>query len=265
MVTVRTAAPSDVDDLLALLPGDPTDLRRRQFADALAAGALGWCFVAPAPLRGLSGMAVLRPGHLLGLDEVALLHVVPAARRAGVGRALVAAALGAATTGQVVAAVPQPNLAARALLAGAGWAVSGRLDGLAEDGVLVLRTANRPAPQPNRLYHLALRRDWERALQEGVYRTSTLGLTLAQVGFVHLAFARQVAGVAARFYRDVEEPVVLLTLDRARLRGMVVVEPVPGADEVFPHLYAPLEPGAVLDVTPLPHDGGGRLVVPDLG
>jgi uncharacterized protein (DUF952 family) len=50
------------------------------------------------------------------------------------------------------------------------------------------------------LFHIARRGDWEAAQLVGAYRISTLNLTLEQQGFIHLSFARQVRGVADRFY-----------------------------------------------------------------
>jgi uncharacterized protein (DUF952 family) len=95
------------------------------------------------------------------------------------------------------------------------------------------------------LFHIARRADWERARRDGAYRVSTLGRTLEQEGFIHLSFAHQVPGVARRFYRD-EPDLVLLELDPAALRAELRVEPVPGGDERFPHLYGPLPPDAVV-------------------
>jgi uncharacterized protein (DUF952 family) len=109
----------------------------------------------------------------------------------------------------------------------------------------------------DRLFHIALRDEWEQGRGAGVYRVSTRGRTLEQQGFVHLSFAGQVSGVADAFYRDAPE-LVVLELDPARLAGEVRVEPVPGTDERFPHLYGPIRPDAVVAVRPLVPGPGGR-------
>lgn len=100
------------------------------------------------------------------------------------------------------------------------------------------------------LFHLALAADWHDAESDGHYRVSTRGRTLAEEGFIHASFAHQVDGVARRFYADVEEPLVLLTIDLARVDVEVRLEVPPGADEAFPHLYGPLPVDAVSWVTP---------------
>jgi len=52
-----------------------------------------------------------------------------------------------------------------------------------------------------RLFHIALRADWEQALAAGSYRVSTLGKSLDEEGFIHLSFAHQVKVVADALYR----------------------------------------------------------------
>ncbi len=100
-----------------------------------------------------------------------------------------------------------------------------------------------------RLFHIARRVDWDRALAEGSYRVSTLGKRLEDEGFIHLSFSDQVKPVADRFYRGAG-PLVLLELDPARLSGPVHVEAVPGTTERFPHLYGEITPDAVLAAEP---------------
>jgi len=95
------------------------------------------------------------------------------------------------------------------------------------------------------VHHLALPHDWATAVGAGTYRMSTRGRTLDEVGFVHCATAEQVAGVANRFYADVDE-LVLLTIDPSRTGVELRWEPpTPGVDELFPHLYGPLPVAAV--------------------
>ena len=104
------------------------------------------------------------------------------------------------------------------------------------------------------LRHIAFVADWEAAQPSGRYEISTRGRTLAQEGFIHLAFEHQVDGVASRFYADVTEPLVLLSIDPAALDADVRVEPGDPSDpssERFPHLYGPLPTAAVTAVAPL--------------
>jgi uncharacterized protein (DUF952 family) len=114
------------------------------------------------------------------------------------------------------------------------------------------------------IYHIALAKDWDAALEAGEYRTSTLGRTLDEEGFIHAAFAGQVPGVAERYYAQVTEPLVLLTIDETRLDVPWQVEEVAGSEAGFPHVYGPIEVSAVVMNTPLPRGADGRFELPPL-
>jgi uncharacterized protein (DUF952 family)/uncharacterized glyoxalase superfamily protein PhnB len=114
------------------------------------------------------------------------------------------------------------------------------------------------------LFHIARRRDWEAAQRVGAYRISTLDRTLEQEGFIHLSFARQVRGVADRFYADINDLLVLLSIDPAKLTAPVVTEPAAGTDEEFPHLYGELAVEAVRRVTAYRRGDDSRLGPPPL-
>ncbi len=105
-----------------------------------------------------------------------------------------------------------------------------------------------------RIFHIATAADWERARQSGSYTTSTVGRTLEEEGFLHAAHRPQVSGVFTRYYRELGEPLVLLTIDTYRL-GVPWREDEVG-DETFPHIYGPLSPKAVVGVQPLNKRGG---------
>jgi uncharacterized protein (DUF952 family) len=102
-----------------------------------------------------------------------------------------------------------------------------------------------------RIFHIATVTDWEAAQLAGSYTTSTYGVTLAEEGFIHASRQDQWPGVRERFYAEVTEPLVLLEIEVDRLTAPVVEESPPGIDETFPHIYGPLNPDAVVDVTPL--------------
>lgn len=102
-----------------------------------------------------------------------------------------------------------------------------------------------------RIFHIATASDWQAARASGSYSTSTLGRTLAEEGFIHASRGDQWQGVRARFYDDVDEPLVLLSIDTDLLGSPVVDEAVPGTGETFPHIYGPIEVRAVVTVLPL--------------
>jgi uncharacterized protein (DUF952 family) len=99
------------------------------------------------------------------------------------------------------------------------------------------------------IFHVATATDWEAAVRDGAYRTSTRGRTLAEEGFIHASRREQVQPVLDRWYADVDEPLVLLVIDPGLLRAEVRVEPV--GDDTYPHVYGPIDPAAVVEVQPV--------------
>jgi len=107
------------------------------------------------------------------------------------------------------------------------------------------------------IYHLALASQWQAAVAGGSgYETSTLGVSLAEQGFIHCSFADQVQRIADLLYAG-RDDVVLLTVDPDLVTVPIRVEEV-GSD-AFPHLYGPLEVHAVRAVRPLVAGTDGRL------
>ncbi|MGN6331318.1 MAG: DUF952 domain-containing protein [Motilibacteraceae bacterium] len=108
------------------------------------------------------------------------------------------------------------------------------------------------------VHHVALVADWLAAVAAGEYRISTLGRTLDEEGFIHCSFAPQVGPTLRRFYDDVSEPLVLLTIEVDRLGVPLVEEEAPGTGEVFPHVYGAIPVAAVTAAVPLRRTGDGE-------
>lgn len=111
------------------------------------------------------------------------------------------------------------------------------------------------------IHHVAFLDDWLAAKATGNYTVSTLGRSLDEEGFIHASHSHQVDGVLGRFYRDVTEPLVLLTIDPSALGADVREETPPGADEAFPHIYGPIPVDAVVEVHPIDRSGDRTLTV----
>ncbi len=109
------------------------------------------------------------------------------------------------------------------------------------------------------IQHIAFTADWEKAQRTGAYDRSTRGASIDEVGFLHASDGpEQLRTVLGRFYADVTEPLVLLTLDEPALAAAglrVVREPGDPSDpdsERFPHVYGGVLPvAAVSRVEPL--------------
>lgn len=109
----------------------------------------------------------------------------------------------------------------------------------------------------NIIYHIAAAADWEQAQEEGEYKISTRGKSLADVGYIHASTAQQTALVANAIYGD-DADLVVLVIDADRVGPEIRYELVVGWDEPFPHIYGPLGVESVVKTLPLERDGSGR-------
>ena len=111
------------------------------------------------------------------------------------------------------------------------------------------------------IYHLALEADWSQAQAGGGdYRVSTIGRSLGDVGFIHCSFENQLQRVADAFYRG-RTDVVLLSIDESKLTSPIREENTEGGTEPYPHIYGPLNIGAVVSVRPLVPRADGVLEI----
>lgn len=101
-----------------------------------------------------------------------------------------------------------------------------------------------------RIFHVCAAADWAAAQTAGIYRQSTRGQSLDEVGFIHCSFADQVERIGALLYGDEPADLVVLVIDPKRVGVPVVVENLDGGAELFPHIYGAIELEAVLDVLP---------------
>ncbi len=104
---------------------------------------------------------------------------------------------------------------------------------------------------PTIIYHLAFRSDWEAGVAAGEYRAPSL----ADEGFIHAsADEEQMLRVAARLFAG-RTDLLALDVDTDRLPddSPLIREPA-RSGEIYPHVYGPINPDAVLRV---------RVLVPD--
>jgi uncharacterized protein (DUF952 family) len=112
------------------------------------------------------------------------------------------------------------------------------------------------------LFHITERAAWTAAKQAGEYRMSTRGVTLEQQGFIHCSLRHQLRTVAEYIYGDVDDDLVVLVIDSARLPVPVRYEAPEGESEAYPHIYGALPADAVTEVIAVSRDAAGRLVLP---
>jgi uncharacterized protein (DUF952 family) len=106
----------------------------------------------------------------------------------------------------------------------------------------------------NVLYHLVTPSRWP--VESGMAYVAD---SLATEGFIHCSFADQVEGSANRYYAQVAE-LLVLEIDPQRLTAPLKVEPS-RSGVLFPHVYGPIHPEAVVRVWTLKREAG-RWVFP---
>lgn len=95
-----------------------------------------------------------------------------------------------------------------------------------------------------RIFHITRETSWNAG--GGAYR----GETLSAEGFIHCSEAHQLIAVAnANFHGALG--LLVLEIDPSRVLAEVRYENLAGRADLFPHIYGPLNRGAVVGVHPL--------------
>jgi uncharacterized protein (DUF952 family) len=112
----------------------------------------------------------------------------------------------------------------------------------------------------NYIFHITTKTAWNLAQGLGQYSAPSL----ASEGFIHCSTSAQVVPVAERFYAG-QRGLVLLVLDSQRIQPEVKYEPgTDKPDELFPHVYGPLNLDAVVRVLDFEPDSTGHFHLPPL-
>lgn len=101
---------------------------------------------------------------------------------------------------------------------------------------------------------------WREAESRGRFDGAAIDLT---DGYIHFSTAEQAVETAARHFAG-QAGLVLVAVDAGLLGEALRYEPSRGG-ALFPHLYAPLDLGAVKWVRPLPLKADGSHDFPPLG
>lgn len=96
------------------------------------------------------------------------------------------------------------------------------------------------------IYKICPASAWRDAQLQGIYRGSADD---ARDGFIHFSTAAQVAETARKHFAG-QTNLLLIAVDPDALGDALRFEPSRGGD-LFPHLYAALDLGAVIEVTHL--------------
>ena len=94
------------------------------------------------------------------------------------------------------------------------------------------------------IYHITALSSWETSLILGFYEADSL----ATEGFIHASNRKQVEGALERYYKN-QTDLVLLHIDETKLTAALKYELSPSINELFPHIYGPVNIDAVIHTT----------------
>jgi len=106
------------------------------------------------------------------------------------------------------------------------------------------------------ILHITKSEQWQKAKLEGVYR----GDTLDSQGFIHCSTFQQVIRVANALYHE-QRGLVLLCITSDRVQSEIKYESA-GSEELYPHIYGPLNIDAVEKVWDFEPTEDGKFVLP---
>ncbi|MEP7074621.1 MAG: DUF952 domain-containing protein [Acidobacteriota bacterium] len=94
------------------------------------------------------------------------------------------------------------------------------------------------------VYHVVLPEYWIEMDTERDY----VAASLAVEGFIHCSYSGQLDDVLKRYYSNADE-VLILTIDTDKLSSRLVEEPSTN-NEIYPHIYGPVNREAIVEVEP---------------
>ena len=93
------------------------------------------------------------------------------------------------------------------------------------------------------IYHITTLPEWEQSVKNGFHTAASF----ATEGFIHCSTRDQVEGVIHRYFQGTSN-IVELTIDPEKLTSKLVYEPAPTTNELYPHIYGPINYDAVIAV-----------------
>ena len=106
------------------------------------------------------------------------------------------------------------------------------------------------------ILHIVKREQWEKAKLEGVYR----GDRLDSQGFIHCSTSKQIVKVANDLFRA-QKGLMLLYIATSKVQSKIRYESS-GSEELYPHIYGPLNIDAVIKVAHFEPARNGRFTLP---
>ena len=93
------------------------------------------------------------------------------------------------------------------------------------------------------IYHVTTLIEWEQAKAKNEY----MPMDYEKDGFIHCSIEKQIPGVLDRFYKG-QTGLVKLKIEKEKVQRPVLFELAHDLNELFPHIYGPLNLDSVISV-----------------
>lgn len=93
-----------------------------------------------------------------------------------------------------------------------------------------------------KIIHLMTEEVWRTVKNSPIY----IGDTFSEQGFIHCCLPNQVDAVIKKWFPG-RDDIKLLSIDTEKLSANLVLENLEGGEELFPHIYGPLNMDAVVE------------------
>ncbi len=107
------------------------------------------------------------------------------------------------------------------------------------------------------IYHITSFKAWEKAKSTGTYADDRL----LKDGFIHCSYARQLIFVANSIFKG-QNSLLLLGIKRSKLSYKVIDEDLYNLNDLYPHIYGPVQIDAIFEVIPFPCNDDGFFELP---
>ena len=113
------------------------------------------------------------------------------------------------------------------------------------------------------IFHITTEKEWETAKVNGMY----IAPSLENEGFIHCSKMEQIVNTANNYFRG-RQDLILLCIAPEKLHAELKYEDPSGKHSatdfgLFPHVYGPIHPQAVLRAVFFPSDGEGKFKLPE--
>lgn len=106
-----------------------------------------------------------------------------------------------------------------------------------------LRNLRLNIPKVSPVYHILPRKEWEIVKTTQTYEP----LSLKKEGYIHFSTKEQIPQVRERYFQN-QKDLVILQIDPLKLKAELKYELVYEQENLYPHLYGPLNLEAIVDV-----------------